>query len=446
MQEQSKPVAVITIASANYVPYVETLMQSVKNSNPDYRRYFVIVDKCERDEIENEDLFEIIEAEELGIDVFDDMTIRYDVMELNTAIKPFAIEWLFENTDAKTVIYLDPDIRVYRPLHELEATLNRGASVVVTPHITAPLEDGRTPDDHSMLQAGVFNLGFIAVRDVPESRAFIAWWGRRLKDACHADFARNLFTDQRWIDLAPCFLADLSVLRSPAYNVAYWNLMQRPITSSGKKVRFGGEDLAFFHFSGLQADKPTVVSKHQDRLSWEDIKPLHRLFKDYREELTANGWRSQRSRPYHYDRADELKISPVVRQLYRDLYPSSRKDVRRSRSFLLAMCNQPAGPDVDPSNRLTRLMYKVYRDRPDLQAAFPLQSPEGVSGMVAWFEASAEREYGLDPRFVHPSRGETTLELQGSLPPFAIPPGPNHGKPWHYRQWRKTRKWLIERI
>src|SRR3982750_3785996 len=116
MKEQSKPVAVMTIASANYMPYVKTLMQSVKESNPEYRRYFVIVDKYDQAEIEQGDLFEIVEAEDLGIDTFDDMKIRYAVMELNTAVKPFAIDWLFENTDARTVIYLDPDIRVYRPL------------------------------------------------------------------------------------------------------------------------------------------------------------------------------------------------------------------------------------------------------------------------------------------------------------------------------------------
>ena len=45
-----------------------------------------------------------------------------------------------------------------------------GASVVHTPHNTAPLEDGKRPDDHEILQAGVFNLGFIAMRRCEDSR------------------------------------------------------------------------------------------------------------------------------------------------------------------------------------------------------------------------------------------------------------------------------------
>ena len=445
MNNSTAPIAVVTIASANYLPFVKTLMQSVRDTNPDYRRYLVLVDEDDLDEPSSKDLFEVIKARSLQIDTFDDMTIRYDVMELNTAVKPFAIDWLFDNTDCSSVIYLDPDIYVYRPLHEIERIFRDGASVIVTPHLTKPLEDGKKPNDEHMLQAGVFNLGFIAVSREAEARAFVAWWGRRLKEACHADFAKNQFTDQRWIDLAPCYLSALHVLRSPAYNVAYWNLIQRPVSTKRNSIFFDGEELAFFHFSGLQFNAPTVVSKHQDRLKWKDITLLHPLFRKYRQQLKLNGWSAKPARGYAYDRVGDVQIAPIVRQLFRDLYPQSLAGISINDEFIIALCNQSAGLRVDQKGQITVLMYKVWLERPDLQTSYPLRSPESIDEFVLWFRATAEREYAIDPR-LFPSHKNLKHRTDAGLPPIARPPRPNEERPWLYRRWRKARRWILGRI
>lgn len=437
--------AVITIASANYLPYVKTLMQSVRDTNPEYRRYLILADKKPLPEIACGDLYEVVEADSLGIDCFDDMVLRYDVMEFNTAIKPFAIDWLFENTDAANVIYLDPDIRVYRPLHELDAVLEGGAAAVVTPHISRPLEDSKSPDDYSMLQAGVFNLGFIAVSRDAEAREFVRWWSRRLKTQCHADFARNLFTDQRWVDLAPCYIGNLNVLRNPAYNVAYWNLAQRPISQNGKALLVDGTELAFFHFSGLDRSREKVVSKHQDRLEWKDIKLLHKLFKDYRAKLTANGWLEASSCPYHYDFAGDVRLVPLIRRLYIHLYPERPVGAVFSQAFVQSLCNQSASLRQDREGRITALMHQAYRERVDLQMAFDLDQAEGIEAFRQWFAASAPREYGVHGSFADPAADTVVTSTQGGLPPSAVKV-PNAGKPWHFRKWRKFRKWYLEGI
>jgi hypothetical protein len=438
----------MTIASANYLPYVKTLMQSVRDTNPEYLRYFILVDKKPLEEVDCGELFEIIEADQIGIANFGDMAIRYDVMELNTAVKPFAIEWIFENTHASSVAYLDPDICVYRRLEELEVLLKKGASVVVTPHLTAPIEDGKTPNDHHMLQAGVFNLGFIAVSRKQEAREFVRWWGRRLETQGYSDVARNLFTDQRWVDLAPCFLADLAVLRSHAYNVAYWNLMQRPVEKRGSKLFYGDTELAFFHFSGLERSKPKVVSKHQDRLKWKDIGPYQDLFTAYRSRLMENGWQAHGKSPYAYDLINGLKISPVIRHLYRELYPDVLTDVAVDDDFLIAMCNAPAELPADEQGRLTRLMHGVYRRRPDLHKVFSLTSEQGIREYRHWFEVSTPREYGLDERLARPEpvAEERLAELPRQAPVPVEPAQSNEGKPYFFRKWRKIRKWLIERF
>ena len=52
---------------------------------------------------------------------------------------------------------------------------------------------------------GVYNLGFLAVSRSEEALKMLTWWAERLYLYCYDDMANGIFTDQKWIDLAPCF-------------------------------------------------------------------------------------------------------------------------------------------------------------------------------------------------------------------------------------------------
>jgi len=129
------------------------------------------------------------------------------------------------------VIYLDPDILVIDRLVDVERLLDEGAAAVVTPHLTAPLDDDElVPSDLHILRAGAYNLGFLALGNLPASDDFIHWWEGKLEHGAASDQARGLFTDQRWVDLAPGMFGEFAILRDVGYNAAYWNLPHRPIT------------------------------------------------------------------------------------------------------------------------------------------------------------------------------------------------------------------------
>jgi len=103
----------------------------------------------------------------------------------------------------------------------------------------------------SALQHGVFNLGFLAISRSEEAERFAAWWASRLSMFCYDDIPRGIFTDQKWIDLAPCYF-DVHILKHPGYNVAPWNLSKRKLTfSDGYHVN--GQHLRFFHYSGFDS-------------------------------------------------------------------------------------------------------------------------------------------------------------------------------------------------
>lgn len=392
-------IGVFTIASKNYLAYARTLLASVKKHHPEYRSYLCLADEVNGYFDPSNEEFEVIQADQIGIATFHDISVRYDIMEFNTAVKPFMIEWLLNNTDLDVVIYLDPDIQVFSRFEALESEINKGASVVLTPHITRPLEDGLNPNDYHMLQAGVFNLGFIAVRRCDEALRFIQWWGRRLTTQCVSDFSKNLFTDQKWCDLAPCFLNQLKVFKDTGYNIAYWNLAQRKVTRSDDgDWLVDGRPLVFFHFSGVSADRMKLVSKHQDRFSWDDIGECQPLFEAYLNALIAAGWSASKQWHYAYSQAStRFKIASVMRQLYREKNPKPLPlgglDLER---YLVELCNQVA-TDIPAESgiAITNLMALVYRLRPDLHAAFSVATKEGRHSFAHWFEISGEREYGL---------------------------------------------------
>ena len=64
---------------------------------------------------------------------------RYNILELSTAVKPWLLNWLVQVKGFDRVVYLDPDIFAYAPLREVEAALDRGALMVLTPHLLGEL-------------------------------------------------------------------------------------------------------------------------------------------------------------------------------------------------------------------------------------------------------------------------------------------------------------------
>lgn len=258
------------------------------------------------DEMEGVDFdglpFEVIPLRELGIPSLGEMTERYNITELNTAIKPFAFLQLFDRHPGAAVAYFDPDIWVVSPLEELQGQLaSGGADCVLTPHLCEPAEFAEM-DDSKMLQYGIYNLGFCALRDTPEVRRVVAWWGRRLETQCVIDLASGLFVDQKWADLLPAFIGRTKILRHPGYNVAYWNLAQRTVRgpSPGDCWRVNGEPLRFFHFSGSAVDEQPTFSRHSQQFRSEALRDVATLFSEYCAEVQRFGREDYRRIPYAF--------------------------------------------------------------------------------------------------------------------------------------------------
>jgi glycosyltransferase involved in cell wall biosynthesis len=307
--------AAFSIVSPNYRHFARVLMASVEKHHPGWDRFVALVgDDTAGFE---EESFTTVPLEALGLPNPRQFTFRYSILELNTAVKPWVLEHLFARGYDR-VVYFDPDIALFSPLAELEEAPPE-AFITLTPHLTGFLKGDDHPSERSILQAGTYNLGFIAVSRGPQLARFLKWWQEKLEFQCVVDIARGLFVDQKWIDLVPGLFSGVSILRHEGYNVAYWNLGHRPVELRGGAPTVNGQPLRFFHFSGFDPAMPEMVSKHDSRLKLTDVGDAAKVIESYGAALRAAGYESSRNAPYSFGFfADGTRLPDAARVAYRN--------------------------------------------------------------------------------------------------------------------------------
>lgn len=397
-----------TIVSRNYLAYALTLMRSVAQHYPQSKRYLCLADDPAGDPALDTELFEVVPIDRLALPDFQAFVFRYDIMELNTAAKPYMFAWLRDKHPDVGIVYLDPDILVLRKLDKVERAFDDGKLLVLTPHLNAPIDDDKFPDELSIMRSGVYNCGFAAINAAhPASAELIQWWAQKLEFGCFVDLESGLFTDQKWMDLAPGMFPDVRILRDDGYNVAYWNLAQRPVAQSPDGgYTAGGSPLVFAHFSGVVPASPGLFSKHQNRFHAGTIGGLRPLYDRYLAALEENGHTQHVRKPYAYGHfADGEKIAPPMRRVYRRLFDvHCAQFVRQPLQMDRDLFNQPC-EELPPDETLpvSRLMYEIWCMRADLQQTFNLGTPEGRDGFIRWYLA-AQPEIGIPSRYVQPIR------------------------------------------
>lgn len=391
-RKRSGQTVIFTIASSNYIAYAATLMQSVRTFHPDAIRVIVLADR-KRAFADIDLAAEVWPCDQLGIQPIESMKAYYAVIEFNTALKPYAFSWLFEHYNAKSVIYMDPDLWLFSPMTEVMDGL-KTHSIVLTPHAMVPLQDGKEPSDHTILKSGVYNFGFFAARADADARRLIDWWADRCLAHCRVDVAANMFTDQRWMDMAPVLVEKPLILRHPGYNVAYWNLAHRRVENTADDSwTVSGERLVFFHFSGIVPDDPTVFSKHQNRFKTSELGAVGSLCDRYRAAVMANRWQHYKSVRYAYERfADGSRIEhPMRRWLLHAIDQKLLPDgipADLSADFF----DQPDAELESSGAVITRFMAQLWRDRADLQASFVTTTEHGRAAYLDWFLSQAAQQ------------------------------------------------------
>lgn len=292
-----------TICSNNYLSQAKTLGDSLVKYNPDYKFVIGLCDKKnEAIDYHFFEPYEIIEVENIDIPNLDWMIENYNIVELNTSIKPFYFQHFIKKySNIDLIIYFDPDIKIYNSLAGLELEM-KNSTALLTPHIVSPIPlDNKIPDEKVFLNFGIYNLGFIAIKPSCESSKLLDWWSERLSIQSFININDGLFVDQLPMNFAPLFFNDICVSKTPSYNFAYWNFHER--TLSLKENSYYVNDkypLMFFHFSSYNPAKPLEISRFQNRYTFEKESILHKFFTDYGEVLINNKFYELKNIPCYY--------------------------------------------------------------------------------------------------------------------------------------------------
>jgi len=319
---------VFTSITLNYLPKAKILAKTLKQFHPDWQFHLVISDKIPPDKVNlfnlelSQPYFDkVVWIDELPIPEINGWIFKHSVVEICTAVKGPYLQHL-ANLGHGKIVYIDPDIAILNSLDPIEGWLDE-YGILLTPHLLDYTDNPQTIQDNEIMgtmRHGTFNLGFLAVNSmITDGRRFIDWWADRLLHYCYADYERGLFTDQKWVDLAPSFFEKLLVIHDPGYDVASWNLDCRELSFNpqGQLVVNGRYPLRFYHFTGY--DSGAGMNVVTSLTSGGANPVVNELWDWYIRQLEMNGHQTMGKVRSYYDTFDDgTKIDYEMRVVYRE--------------------------------------------------------------------------------------------------------------------------------
>ena len=335
-----------TICSNNYLSLARVLGKSLIKHNPEYKFIIGLVDKKNPSISAYYKDFEVVPCDEIGLAELDEMANKYSIAEFNTSVKPAYFLYLQKRfPEAKQIVFVDPDMRVYDSLIELD-NLHKSYDILLTPHISQPVPvDGKEPSEAAYLATGTYNLGFLSLKMSPNTTKFLVWWAERLKDFCYFNFDKGLFVDQKWVNLVPVFFDSVYVLKHPGYNIAYWNIQERNITrEDGNYIVNRNFPLVIYHYSSVGINKGLLFYKQQNRFKDADFPLVVELFTEYVKEVKEEGYQQTNPLACHYvllhnefeKKRLKKSFSGWIKLMIKSIVPeSSRRKFKRKMSDAL---------------------------------------------------------------------------------------------------------------
>jgi hypothetical protein len=346
-----------TSICSNYLPKAMALAESVKRHCSNAIFVVCLVEREAPPEARAFQHFDrILLAKDAGFEHFDQFIFRHSIVEASTAVKAQAMLHLLNlYPNESKFVYLDPDILVYADFIELRRILDT-SSIVLAPHLLVP---GNIDMEISSMAHGTYNLGFLAIRRSENSQRMLQWWSERLFRFCYDDKARGIFTDQKWIDLVPCFF-DAHILKHHGYDFATWSLMGCTLVETADGYTVNGDPLRFIHFSGVDSD---IIQRVMRDWMTDVSRPVFaKLHQQYLALLTQHGQATLGKLAWSYGAYQSGEaIARDARISYRDPESWVRfpEPFLASNEAILPAVRRSAGP-INPESRAQGLAAKFF--------------------------------------------------------------------------------------
>lgn len=100
--------------------------------------------------------------------------------------------------------------------------------------------------------SGIFNVGFVGLRNAKQGRACLERWYAQCIDACCLDLARGLCGDQKYLDEWPALYDRLTILEHKGVGVGPWNIEQYTVAEVGGRPHVDGVPVIFYHYHAMR--------------------------------------------------------------------------------------------------------------------------------------------------------------------------------------------------
>lgn len=242
--------AVFTVCNSNFIPQALALFSSLEEE--DFAFYIGCTD-IQTTTINFGNKVVSVLGSDILLSSTDFETLRFrNINELATTIKPFALEHLLQ-LEFQDVFYFDPDIFIYNKnfIYDLICSDH---SIAVTPH--SLVAEKTFQEELKRIEYGIFNLGFLYVKNDIAGGKLAEWWKDRCKYDCYEDISIGIWTDQKFFDVVPCLFPNVLILRDPHLNLAYWNFdLHMPLIELS--------EISFVHWSSKDFDLPNIMSRKE---------------------------------------------------------------------------------------------------------------------------------------------------------------------------------------
>ena len=188
---------------------------------------------------------------------------------------------LERETSSQWVTYLDGDLFFFGSPEKIFGELQNAAFGII-PH-------RYTPAVEHMRKYGVYNVGWVGVRNDPDGAAAVKWWREKCIEWCYDYVDGDRFADQGYLQELSTRFPRVRVIENVGANLAPWNIGNYRVEFRDGKVLIDSTyPLIFFHFQGFKREMSCFIfnSHRLYRAPFSKIVRDH-IYKPYVDELLA---------------------------------------------------------------------------------------------------------------------------------------------------------------
>jgi len=160
--------------------------------------------------------------------------------------------------EAEWITYLDSDLFFFASPDPVYEEMGNASFGIIPHHFTRRLSQ--------MQRFGIYNVGWVSVRNCDEGVAALRWWRERCIEWCHdyVDVEGDRFADQRYLNRLPGLFPGVHVIRHLGADLAPWNFAERQLEWRDGAVWVDGRyRLLFFHFHGVKRAGRYYFNSHR---------------------------------------------------------------------------------------------------------------------------------------------------------------------------------------